>query len=68
MAIGDVQKNSDGHLGKICNWCGGYGFTNNITGGSSGCHKCNQTGVELVSNEVLSKKINDLENKLKAQI
>jgi hypothetical protein len=62
--IGEVQKNSDGHLGKICNWCGGYGFTNVITGGSRGCPKCDQTGVEPVSNEELLNRIKELESKL----
>lgn len=60
MEVGAVQKNSDGHLGKICNYCGGYGFTNLITGSSAGCPKCNQTGVELVSVEELQKQIDEL--------
>lgn len=65
MEIGAVQKNSDGHLGKTCNWCGGYGFTNVVTGGSRGCPKCDQTGIEPVNIEDLLKRINELENKLK---
>ena len=62
-----VIKNSNGKLGKICNYCGGYGFTNNITGGSGGCIKCGQTGIETVSNFELQKKIKELEMELKTK-
>lgn len=63
--IGAVVKNSDGKLGIICNNCGGYGFTNIVTGGSAGCNKCNQTGVEPISTADLLKRISELEAKLK---
>lgn len=40
-------KNQDGHLGPICGYCGGYGFTNSLKSGeSSGCRRCNGGGVE----------------------
>ena len=42
-------KNNRGALGPICNYCGGYGFTNILTqtgGGSAGCPKCLGSGVE----------------------
>lgn len=56
-----VIKNSDSHLGQACDWCGGYGYLNNITGGSSGCSKCEQTGVKLPSKAELLKRISALE-------
>lgn len=62
--IGAVQKNSDGHLGDICNYCGGYGFTNIVTGGSKGCPICDGNGIKPVSNEELVKRIKELEEKL----
>lgn len=58
--VGAVQKNSDGHLGLICNWCGGYGYLNNVTGGSSGCTRCDQTGVALPSILDLQRQIEEL--------
>lgn len=61
--FGAVQKNSDGHLGAKCNWCGGYGYTNTLTGGSSGCHRCNQTGVEQPTTAELLQRIKELETK-----
>ena len=61
---GQIQKNVDGHLGTICNNCGGYGFTNNLTGGSSGCQRCNQTGIEPINIKELQEKVNSLETKI----
>lgn len=44
-----VAKNNRGHLGPICNYCAGYGFTNILSdkgGSSAGCPRCSGTGVE----------------------
>lgn len=38
--------NTDGAKGPICNYCGGYGFTNVATGGSAGCQRCLGSGVD----------------------
>ena len=62
--LGAVVKNSDGHLGTICNYCGGYGFTNVVTGGSAGCPKCDQTGIQPISSSELLERIKELEAKL----
>lgn len=45
----EVQKNNRGTLGPICNYCGGYGFTNLLSdkgGSSASCPKCGGSGVE----------------------
>lgn len=57
-----VCKNETGVLGKICNNCGGYGFTNNLQGQSSGCIQCNQTGVEKPSVDDLQNQVNELKS------
>lgn len=51
------MKNTDGHLGPICNNCGGYGFTNLINGGSGGCIRCQGEGVEPVNVRELANKV-----------
>lgn len=57
-----VQKNTDGHLGPICNNCGGYGYT--LTFGSlsssAGCHACNQSGIAQPTAQQLQEQINKL--------
>lgn len=59
-----VYKNETGTLGKICNNCGGYGFTNNLQGQSSGCRDCEQTGVAKPTVIELMMEIAELRNKL----
>lgn len=58
-----VRKNVDGHLGPICNNCGGYGFTLSANG-SKGCLYCEQTGIELPSKLELLQRIEVLEKKV----
>lgn len=53
-------KNRDGVLGKPCNYCGGFGFTANITGGSTGCNRCHGDGIEPVDTRALKKQVDDL--------
>lgn len=60
-----ANKNADGRLGKICNNCGGFGYTLHlISGGSAGCYHCNQTGVEAPSNHDLQNEIVKLQRML----
>lgn len=59
-----TTKNVDGSLGAICNYCGGYGFTNHINGSSPGCTRCGSTGVEPIDTRALEKKVNDLDTKM----
>lgn len=61
--IGKVHKNSDGVLGIKCNNCGGYGFTNNMTGGSQNCNDCESTGISTPTRSELLKRLEKLENK-----
>lgn len=63
-----VYKNETGILGKICNNCGGYGFTNNLQGSSSGCFRCDQTGVQKPTVEELQAKIEELQRYILAGI
>lgn len=42
-------KNTRGKLGPICNYCGGYGFTNGINKASSSCIKCGGDGIEPIN-------------------
>lgn len=58
--VAEVILKNDGSKGIICNYCGGYGFTNNMTGGSNGCIRCNGTGIEPISTHELQRQINDL--------
>jgi hypothetical protein len=51
---------NDGSKGPLCNLCGGYGFTNSITGGSPGCQRCEQTGVEPVNLRELQQRVEEL--------
>jgi hypothetical protein len=51
---------NDGSKGPLCKNCGGYGFTNSITGGSPGCQRCEQTGIEPVNVQELQKQVSDL--------
>lgn len=53
-------KNLKGELGPICSYCAGLGFTNTITGGSAGCMRCMQTGIEPVNTYELAKKVDEL--------
>ena len=41
-----MAKNTDGTLGPVCGYCGGYGYTNVVTGGSAGCPHCLGSGVD----------------------
>jgi hypothetical protein len=54
------MKNTNGSLGPICNNCGGFGFTNNIEGGATGCAKCEQTGIQPPDIRELATKVNQL--------
>jgi hypothetical protein len=58
------MKNETGILGKICNNCGGYGFLNTLSGTSSGCMPCGQTGVAKPTVEELQEEIKELRNLL----
>lgn len=59
------HKNNRGRLGPQCTYCGGYGYTLSImTGGSSGCNRCLQTGVEPVNTWELQKQVIDLSKQL----
>jgi hypothetical protein len=41
------MKNTDGKLGPICGYCGGYGFTNSLAPGTSaGCARCGGSGID----------------------
>lgn len=53
------SKNTDGHLGPICNNCGGFGFTLTLggPGTSAGCKSCDQTGVAAMTNSELQKMV-----------
>ncbi len=46
-------KNTSGQFGKICNNCGGYGYTMALKGGRLPCHYCDSTGVAEISNREL---------------
>ncbi len=56
----EVIKNTRGDLGDICAYCAGFGYTNNVTGSSSGCQRCLGTGVEPVDTHELNKKVDKL--------
>jgi hypothetical protein len=62
-----MPKNEDGSKGPICNNCGGYGFTNTLTGGSFGCKECDQTGIALPSKREMLEKIEALQRQLDNQ-
>lgn len=55
------ENNVDGHKGKICNNCGGYGFTMNIMGGKLDCQDCEGEGIALPKKSELLKRIKELE-------
>lgn len=57
--------NITGEKGPRCRSCSGAGFTNLVTGGSSGCARCNRTGVEPPSPYALEQRIADLEERVK---
>lgn len=57
-------KNVYGKLGPICNFCGGLGFTLNITSGSQGCQRCDQTGIEPVNTHELKKDVEEIKKLL----
>lgn len=46
-------KNLDGSLGKICNNCGGLGWTMVLTGGKKNCDDCDKTGIATMSRREL---------------
>jgi hypothetical protein len=60
------QKNTDGHLGPICNNCGGFGFTLTFGGvsNSAGCKDCDQTGVASMTNAQLQKEVIGMKQEL----
>lgn len=53
-------KNLHGKLGEICSYCAGLGFTNTVGGGSAGCHRCDQTGIEPINVRELAQKVDKL--------
>lgn len=53
------SKNVDGSKGKICNECGGYGFTYGIRS-FIGCIPCKQTGVQPENLEQEVKRLKEL--------
>ncbi|MDE2100935.1 MAG: hypothetical protein KGL39_27055 [Patescibacteria group bacterium] len=58
-----LQKNNRGTLGPICDYCGGYGFTNMLNdmgGRSAGCPKCFGTGIEPVDTRQLKSDVDQL--------
>lgn len=61
------NKNADGHLGPICNNCGGFGYTLGLKGerGGGGCHQCNQTGVATPTNQDLENRVASLETEIR---
>lgn len=62
-----VEKNNRGHLGPVCNYCGGYGFTNMLSdsgGKSASCPRCYGTGVEPVNVNQLKADIDELKVEL----
>jgi hypothetical protein len=64
----DIQKNNRGTLGPICDYCGGYGFTNMLSdkgGSSAGCSRCGGTGVEQPTPAELQNQINTIMLELK---
>ena len=54
-------KNSRGQLGPICNYCGGYGFTNGIKG-SATCPDCRGDGIQPVNVRELQTQVMKLTN------
>lgn len=56
-----TYKNTDGKIGPICKWCGGYGFLNNMKGGSEGCTKCEGTGIDTPTRTELLDMIKSLQ-------
>lgn len=58
------NKNADGHLGPVCNNCGGYGYTLGIGGTDSGCRDCGQTGVAAMTNRELQAEVLSLHKKM----
>ena len=61
-------KNLKGELGPICNYCAGLGFTSLITGGTSGCYRCDQTGIEPVNVRELQEEVRQLTKLVKKLI
>ncbi len=56
-----AAKNLTGELGERCKTCSGMGFTLSITdGGSHGCQRCDQTGIEPVNSNFLQRQIDQL--------
>lgn len=59
-----MPKNTDGSLGPICNNCGGYGFTNLMTGGAASCVFCHGDGIEPINVRELAGKVDKILNLL----
>lgn len=59
-----VVKNTDGHLGPICNNCGGFGYLLGFKNTDSGCRDCAQTGVAMPTTGNLEARIANLETEL----
>jgi|SRR5215471_5522209 len=60
----EVHKNTRGDLGPICNSCGGYGYTNLITGGSGNCARCQGTGIQPPDLHALAARVALLEGQV----
>lgn len=60
--------NITGELGPRCRDCSGAGFTNNISGSSSSCRRCDRTGIEPPSPYEMNERINELEDRIKELI
>jgi hypothetical protein len=59
------MKNTDGALGPICHYCGGYGFTNTMEARrSASCPHCLGSGVD--KDAVLQRRLASIEARIGA--
>lgn len=59
-----MPKNTDGSQGPICNHCGGFGYTNSMSGGAAGCPRCQGDGIAPIDIRALAKQVDGLDEKL----
>lgn len=61
-------KNTDGHLGPICNNCAGFGYTLRLKGESAGghCMNCEGSGVARMTHQQLQNQVVGLSADIKA--